>query len=231
MTSTHFEKNTLQEKSLPMNSFRNLWKFLELNKYIYKAFFFISSISKTFKYFPEFIVTIQNEVTQKELDEALYNEIRKLPVQKENLLTKSLKYSDLINNFLFFVEDDLVTRIKKKILDLKNKNLMEKSRIFQMIEIIRRVKTLEMAKFKFLINFGISLKNFELLTKDILMKNISEIPEILSGFSNDEIIPLYLYLILCSDLLNGKKIHKGSLYFIHWIIHLFKKKIRFLATF
>lgn len=101
---------------------------------------------------------------------------------------------------------------------------MEKSRIFQMIEIIRRVKTLEMAKFKFLINFGITLKNFELLTKDILMKNISEIPEILSGFSNDEILPLYLYLILCSDLLNGKKIHKGScILFVGLFIYLRKK--------
>lgn len=143
------------------------------------------------------------------MDEALLNEIRKLPVQNENILTKSMKYSDLIKNLLSLVEESLINRIKQKIISLKSKKFMDKSRIFQLIEIIRRVKTNEMARFKFLTNFGISLKNYEILTKDLLFKSMKEIPEIFSTFHNDEILPLYLYLLLCSELLAGKKIHKG----------------------
>ena len=86
---------------------------------------------------------------------------------------------------------------------------MDKSRIFQLIEIIRRVKTVEMAKFKFLTNFGVSLKNIEVLTKKILTVGLEEIPLILDEFPNEELLPLYLYLTFCSEILAGKKIHKG----------------------
>ena len=151
---------------------------------------------------------MQNEETQRELDDVLYSEIRKLPTQKENLLTMSLKYSDLMNNLLKYVEDNIINRIKAKILSLKNKKIMEKSRIFQLIEISRRVKTMEMAKFKFLTNFGISVINIEILTKKLLVGNLNEINGILDSFCNGEILPLYLYVSFCSEILAGKKIHK-----------------------
>jgi hypothetical protein len=161
-----------------------------------------------FKYFPYFIATIQNEETQKELDAVLLTEIRKLPKQKENLLTKSLKYSDLVNNFVKLVEDNIMSRIKNNMIGLKNRKFMDKSRIFQLIEIIRRVKTNEMVKFKFLTNFGVSLKNFDAITKKILFVNLEEIPAILETFPNEDLLPLFLYLTFCCDLLAGKKIHK-----------------------
>ena len=101
-------------------------------------------------------------------------------------------------------------RIKMNLISLKNKNIMDKSRIFQLIEIIRRVKTVEMPKFKFLTNFGVSLKNFELLTKKILFESLGDIPAFFDTFPNEELLPLYLYLTFCSDLLAGKKIHKGK---------------------
>lgn len=143
------------------------------------------------------------------MDDVLHSEIRKLPRQKENLLTKSLTYSELINNILIKVEENIISRIKNKILSLKNRNIMDKSRIFQLIEIIRRVKTIEMAKFKFLTNFGVSLINLEVLTKKIFFANEEEIAAIFDNFSNDEILPFYLYMNFCCDILAGKKIHKG----------------------
>lgn len=177
--------------------------------FYYKIFIFID-FSQIFKYFPYFIATIQNEETQKELDAVLLTEIRKLPKQKENLLTKSLKYSDLVNNFVKLVEDNIMSRIKNNMIGLKNRKFMDKSRIFQLIEIIRRVKTNEMVKFKFLTNFGVSLKNFDAITKKILFVNLEEIPAILETFPNEDLLPLFLYLTFCCDLLAGKKIHKGS---------------------
>lgn len=108
------------------------------------------------------------------------------------------------------MEDNIMSRIKNNMIGLKNRKFMDKSRIFQLIEIIRRVKTNEMVKFKFLTNFGVSLKNFDAITKKILFVNLEEIPAILETFPNEDLLPLFLYLTFCCDLLAGKKIHKGS---------------------
>jgi hypothetical protein len=90
----------------------------------------------------------------------------------------------------------------------KGKVLMDKARIFQLIEIVRRIKTEEMVRFKFLMNFGVEKETVERL-KRMTLDEEEEARKNVEQMGEEELWVIRLYLELCADLLDGVKIHKG----------------------
>lgn len=89
------------------------------------------------------------------------------------------------------------------------KVLMNKARIFQLIEIVRRIKTEEMVRFKFLRNFGVEGESVEKMKRAVLEEE-DEARRIIEELGEDEVWVVRLYLELCTNFLSGEKIHKGS---------------------
>ena len=114
---------------------------------------------------PFYIATVQNSATKEELDQELLKSLRKLPRKKESLVYQSENYGGLLSSLRNCLDEALVKLIEKREIQLKNKEKIEKGRVFQLIEIIRRIKTEEMGKFKFLSNFGVQPSNIDLLSK------------------------------------------------------------------
>lgn len=50
---------------------------------------------------------------------------------------------------------------------MKKRIKMERQRIFQLIEILRRVKTNEMSKLKFITNFGLSIEGIDYIVNKV----------------------------------------------------------------
>ncbi len=72
----------------------------------------------------------------------------------------------------------------------------------QIIEILRRLKTKEMGKFKFLTNFGLSVDMLEKIKHEILFLDREfELQQELSRLENSELMSLYLYCLLCNFML------------------------------
>ena len=67
---------------------------------------------------------------------------------------------------------------------------MEKARIYQLIEIIRRVKTAEMAKLKFISNFGLSIEARKFILCEIYFCPNTIIQDKLAELSNMDLIQL-----------------------------------------
>ena len=89
-------------------------------------------------FMPFYLCTIQNSKTQIELDQTLLEKLKKLPRKINNLILKSEKYSDLLRDLRVFVDNSILDRIKLGKIDKKWKMKIEKGRIFQLIEIIRK---------------------------------------------------------------------------------------------
>lgn len=60
---------------------------------------------------------------------------------------------------------------------------MDKERIFQMIEVIRHIKTSEMARLKFGTNFGINPETIHMLETELYFVNIKDACAKLNGIS------------------------------------------------
>ena len=88
------------------------------------------------------------------------------------------------------------------------KVLMNKARIFQLIEIVRRIKTEEMVRFKFLRNFGVDGESVEKMKMTVLEEEEGA-KKIIEELGEDEVWVVRLYLELCTNFLSGEKIHKG----------------------
>lgn len=85
---------------------------------------------------------------------------------------------------------------------------MERVRIVQLIEILRRVKPKEMIKLKFSTNFGVSVDTIEKVTLRLYFAPINEIQRILDELEDNQLMNLYLYMRFCDDLLHQIKIYK-----------------------
>lgn len=71
---------------------------------------------------------------------------------------------------------------------------MDRSRRFQLIEILRRVKTKEMAKLKFVSNFGVSSDVNQLVLQKIFFAELKKVEELLATIPNHEFLHLYVYV-------------------------------------
>jgi hypothetical protein len=111
---------------------------------------------------------------------------------------------------LQILEENILSRIKDKKFHVDNDFKIEKSRTFQLIEILRRVKTEEMIKLKFLPNFSVSPDTTKLVTQKLYFLPPKEVKPVLDTIPFDELVPLYVYIKMCSDILAGRKIHKGK---------------------
>ena len=119
------------------------------------------------------------------------------------------------------VEENILARIKEKKFNVDNDIKIEKSRTFQLIEILRRVKTEEMVKLKFLPNFSVSPETTKLITQKFYFVTKTEVKPILDSIPFEEVVPLYVYIKMCSDILQGKKIHKGNFLTISFNLNIF----------
>jgi len=130
----------------------------------YLRLFSQTNLQTAYNVWPQFIRTVQNQETKYELDAVflkslksnLPKKVRRMLKQSNSLINSSNKYSDFLNTLLNIIEDQLEKRIEEGALSIRKKVRMDKERIFQMIEVIRHVKTPEMARMKFGTNFGIS---------------------------------------------------------------------------
>lgn len=54
---------------------------------------------------------------------------------------------------------------------------MEKARMYQLIEILRRLKTPEMIKLKYLSNFGLSVEGIDYIIKKVYFAKLDKVQE------------------------------------------------------
>lgn len=77
---------------------------------------------------------------------------------------------------------------------------MDSPRVFQLIQIVKRLSNADMASFKFAINFGLSPKTKEIIN-DLLLHDKGLIQQKLNTISEQEIFILLKYLQLCKNKL------------------------------
>ncbi|EGR30194.1 zinc finger protein, putative [Ichthyophthirius multifiliis] len=161
---------------------------------------------------PLVIASLNNtkyEVLQKELDEVYISEVKKLAKKHNTLINSSNTYKEFFTLFRSELENQLTERIVNQELKLNAKALkMERSRRFQLIEILRRIKTKEMAKLKFVTNFGVSVEKISFILRKVFFSDLNQIQKLFKEIPNHEFLHLYLYVSYCHDLLQGKDIHK-----------------------
>ncbi|CAK59149.1 unnamed protein product (macronuclear) [Paramecium tetraurelia] len=144
----------------------------------------------------------------KKVDDVYFKELQRLPKKNNSIIMQCKTYSELFLKLLDELNINLACRIEKG--ELKNyaDTAMPKERIFQFIEVLRHVKTQEMGKFKFALNFGLVQQVLEHIKQKILLDDFSNIQEHISKISNHDLVPFYLYVNLSSKILKGEQIHK-----------------------
>ena len=80
----------------------------------------------------------------------------------------------------------------------------------QLIEILRRARTTEMAKLKFSTNFGVSVNTIEYFTQKLYIVPLDEIQSFMGEIDNTQLLNIYVYISFCDDLLRGNKIYKDK---------------------
>ena len=91
------------------------------------------------------------------------------------MINTSQTYSDFFDFFRSEIEENIVHRIVTKRLNMKRRIKMDRLRIFQLIEILRRVKPQDMSKLKFITNFGLSLDGINFVTKKIYFTSLEKL--------------------------------------------------------
>lgn len=115
--------------------------------------------------------------------------------------------------------------MENKLFDIPKRQLkMEKARIFQLIEILRRVKTVEMGKLKFITNFGVSVNALDIVVNKVFHSDAENIQSQLSTIDNIDMQHLYLYVSFCDEILQNKKINKTKMQLSSWILQDFFDK-------
>ncbi|CAD8180779.1 unnamed protein product [Paramecium pentaurelia] len=150
----------------------------------------------------------ENININKILDDAYFKELQKLPKKNNSIIMQCKTYSELFLRLLDELNLNLVQRIENGNLKNYADTIMAKERIFQFIEVLRHVKTEEMGKFKFALNFGLVQQVLEHIKQSILLDDISNIQQNISKISNHDLVPFYLYVNLSSKILKGEQIHK-----------------------
>lgn len=92
-------------------------------------------------------------------------------------------------------------------LNIRNKIKIDKARIFQMIEILRHMRPVDMIKLKFAANFSILPETLQFIETKIYLEPLTKIQNEFHKISETEFLNLYLYVKFCRDVLVGKKIH------------------------
>lgn len=111
------------------------------------------------------------------------------------MINSSSTYKQFFNLFRKIIEEQLSLRIRSEKLKLTLKDLkMDRSRRFQLIEILRRVKTKEMAKLKFISNFGVSADVNSMILRKAFFADIKKVNDLLETIPNHEFLHLYVYV-------------------------------------
>ncbi|CAD8054407.1 unnamed protein product [Paramecium primaurelia] len=149
-----------------------------------------------------------NKPFWKILDDAYLKELKALPRRNNPIIMICKTYSELFIKLLDELNRNLIKRIEDGDLVNYQDTIMPKERIFQLIEVLRHVKTSEMGKFKFALNFGLSTQVLEHIKHKILLDDFSKIQQHISSISNHDLVPFYLYVNLSMKILRGEQIHK-----------------------
>ena len=161
-----------------------------------------------FRLFQLYLRTIQNEATQTKLDLAYLREVSKLPKKIPNLVNTVETYSEFFKKFREEIEQNISHRIETKRLSMKKRIKMERSRIVQLIEILRRIRTHEMAKLKFAINFGLSSEGMDFVLNKIYFSSLDKLQDKINRIPTQDFLKLYLYVSICDDMISGKYTRK-----------------------
>lgn len=136
--------------------------------------------------------------------------MQELPKRSTSLISSCKTYGELFHKIQDIIEKEIVTRIENGKFEIAKKNiLMDPARIFQMMQIIRRVENTGMANFKFTTNFGIMVETKDKLTSS-LTEPVESFTKHVAAISDFEIIILYKYLELVLDKVEGKNINLGN---------------------
>lgn len=154
-----------------------------------------------FRAYPFFIATCENTETCKILDDNFYQQMLKLPKKNNALIYDFKVYREFFKGLSAEIETNIINRIKDGKIDFKNKSfVMDPPRVFQLIQIVKRLSNADMASFKFAINFGLSPKTKETIN-DLLLHDKGLIQQKLNTISEQEIFILLKYLQLCKHKL------------------------------
>lgn len=91
------------------------------------------------------------------------------------MIFNSAKYSDYFKNVQNVLDENLKVRIEKGILTKFKDTLLPKERIFQLVEILRHVRTQDMGKLKFALHFGIGTDTLDYIRSKILNEDVKVI--------------------------------------------------------
>lgn len=122
------------------------------------------------------------------------------------MINESKTYSEFLGRVKSEIEINILKRIETSKLDLAKKYKMDKSRVIQLSEILKRVSIPEMAHIKFGTNFGISVDTINFVTKKVYFASPKNIQKYLDQVEdNEEFLLLYVYFCFCTDLAEGNR--------------------------
>ena len=78
---------------------------------------------------------------------------------------------------------------------------MDKERIFQLLEILRRVKPADMSQLKFITNFGIRWEGIDYIKKKLYFVSIEKVQDKINKIPTEDFLKLYLYISICDDMI------------------------------
>lgn len=158
-----------------------------------------------FKAFPFLIATVEREDTAKEMDDHLYKKMLELPKQKKWFIYEISTFGELFKRLHAFCQKNVISRILEDKINYKEKlYTMDPSRVFQLIQIIKRLGNQDMASFKFAMNFGLTQKTKDTLIHQVILNDPSQADEHFSQVDETEIFILLKYLEICRDKLSNK---------------------------
>lgn len=134
-----------------------------------------------------------------------------LPKRNNSLIASCKTYGELFQKMHQTIEKEIISRLEANKFEISKKNItLDPARIFQLMQILRRVENSGTANLKFSTNFGVTVETKDKLTH-CLTEPAENFQKAVAGVSDFEIIIIYKYLELVLDKVEGRNINMGKL--------------------
>jgi hypothetical protein len=155
-----------------------------------------------YKYFFLFCGTIENQTIRKTAQETLQLALRKLKFRHDNFIQKAVTWEDYFEDIKNMAKIELLWRISEKKIDLRQKILIEKERLFQLIGSVRKSTFQELIHWKYLNNFLSEVDSKTRVQRALLVPETKS-SNLTGKLSDFDLLIVYAYFELVTQKMDG----------------------------
>lgn len=134
----------------------------------------------------------------------------KLPRKEMSLTNSSSKYSEMFLALIKRIDEEIFRRLASKMLNPYEKVKMDQKIHYQMIQVLKRLKSEDMIKMKFAANFGTSLETIHMILEGI-HSPMPKLDSIIQQLDIGQLLIVRTYFDLGKRLNLGELINEGIL--------------------